>query len=139
VDLSLFIGPARVIEVPAGGVVSADVLGPWDWSKTPRCLLKTGGSSNCQCFNAGFVPVSEEAAHYLVQHGVRLVGTDSPSVDAHSSKDLPVHLIFGQGDVAILESLQLCGIPEGVYELIALPLRLVGLDASPVRAVLRSL
>ena len=137
-NLSFYIGPARVVGIPAGDAVAVDALRRWDWSRTPRCLLKTGGSADNHCFDPSFMPVSEEAARYLVQQGICLVGTDSPSVDAFSSKKLPVHLIFGQGGVAILESLQLGGVPEGEYELIALPLRLVGLDGSPVRAILRS-
>jgi arylformamidase len=69
---------------------------------------------------------------------VRLVGIDTPSVDLFDSKDLPAHRAFLRCDMAILEGLVLAGVPEGVYELIALPLRLVGFDASPVRAVLRT-
>ncbi len=75
---------------------------------------------------------------YLHQRGVRLVGTDAPSVDPFASKDLPAHHRFLAHDMAILEGLALSGVPEGEYELIALPLRLAGFDASPVRAVLRS-
>jgi arylformamidase len=62
-----------------------------------------------------------------------------PSVDALDSKDLPVHHALGRHGIAILESLGLAGVPEGVYELVALPLRLAGADGSPVRAVLRAL
>ena len=68
-----------------------------------------------------------------------LVGMDTPSVDPFDSKTLDAHHALFRGGVAILEGLVLDGVPEGVYELIALPLRLAGLDASPVRAVLRTL
>ena len=74
----------------------------------------------------------------LHAQGVRLVGIDTPSVDLFESKDLPAHKRFLANDMAILEGLVLGDVPEGCYELIALPLRLVGFDASPVRAVLRS-
>jgi len=70
---------------------------------------------------------------------VRLVGVDTPSVDLFDSKDLPSHQAALEHDVAILEGLVLKDVAEGLYELIALPLRLVGFDASPVRAVLRTL
>jgi arylformamidase len=70
---------------------------------------------------------------------VRLVGIDTPSVDLYSSKELPAHQRFLANDMAILEGLVLEEVPEGPYELIALPLRLLGFDASPVRAVLRPL
>jgi arylformamidase len=64
---------------------------------------------------------------------------DTPSVDPFDSRDLPTHHAILHHDLAILEGLDLAAVPEGVYELIALPLRLVGFDASPVRAILRSL
>jgi arylformamidase len=69
---------------------------------------------------------------------VRLVGIDTPSVDLFDSKDLPSHLACLRHDLAILEGLVLRDVPPGLYELIALPLRLEGFDASPVRAVLRA-
>ena len=71
--------------------------------------------------------------------GVRLVGIDTPSVDPFASKELPVHKRCLEHDMAILEGVRLDGVPAGVYELIALPLPLMGFDASPVRAVLRTL
>ncbi len=76
---------------------------------------------------------------YLHSRGVVLVGFDVPSVDALDSKDLPVHHALGKYNIAILESLLLKDVPPGEYELLALPLKLVGADGAPVRAVLRSL
>jgi arylformamidase len=76
-----------------------------------------------------------EALH---RQGVHLIGIDTPSVDLKDSKDLPSHRALLQHDMANLEGLVLSEVPEGIYELIALPLRLEGFDASPVRAVLRS-
>jgi len=69
---------------------------------------------------------------------VILVGIDTPSVDLFSSKDLAAHNRFLEHDMAILEGLTLSGVPVGIYELIALPLKLAGFDASPVRAILRT-
>ena len=66
------------------------------------------------------------------------IGVDTPSVDVATSKDLPAHARFLANDILILEGLVLAGVDEGFYELIALPLRLVGFDGSPVRAVLRT-
>lgn len=139
VDLSAYLGPARVVGIPKGPEVPVDILRQWDWRQIPRCLLRTGSAPDSRRFNENFMAISAEASHYLVDQGLRLVGTDALSVDAFNSEDLPVHRIFGKGHVAILEGLQLAGVPEGEYELIALPLRLVGLDASPVRAILRPL
>jgi arylformamidase len=70
---------------------------------------------------------------------VRLIGIDTPSIDLFTSKELPVHKLCLRADLAVLEGLVLHGVPEGEYELIALPLKLEGFDASPVRAVLRTL
>ena len=75
----------------------------------------------------------------LAEAGVKLVGIDTPSVDLFTSKDLPAHNAFLRNDMVIVEGLVLDGVEDGVYELIALPLKLVGFDASPVRAVLRTL
>ncbi|MCA9251946.1 MAG: hypothetical protein KDA54_12515, partial [Phycisphaerales bacterium] len=73
------------------------------------------------------------------RRGVRLVGVDTPSVDLFSSRDLPAHQACLQNGVSILEGLRLADVPDGLYELIALPLKLVGFDASPVRAILRTI
>src|SRR5207244_2645267 len=91
-----------------------------------------------ETFNTDFAALSAELVETLYAQGVKLVGIDTPSVDLFDSKDLPAHRTFLRLDMAILEGLVLRDVPEGVYELIALPLRLVGFDASPVRAVLRT-
>ena len=82
---------------------------------------------------------AERLVDHLHAHGVRLVGTDTPSVDLLDDKELLSHHRFLANDMAILEGLALGEVAEGRYELSALPLRLVGFDGSPVRAVLRSL
>jgi arylformamidase len=102
-----------------------------------RILLATGTYPDPQVFNEDFAAYAPELVDALHEEGVRLIGIDTPSVDLFASKDLPVHRRCLAHDMAILEGLVLDGVPAGVYELIALPLRLVGFDASPVRAVLR--
>ena len=74
---------------------------------------------------------------WLAERGVTLVGLDVPSVDELTSKGLPRHHRIDAAGLLLLESLDLRGVEPGVYELIALPLRLRGADGSPVRAVLR--
>ena len=74
----------------------------------------------------------------LAERGLRLFGVDAPSVDARHSTRLEVHHALFGGGAFVLENLDLRGVSEGRYELIALPQRLAGLDAAPVRAVLRS-
>jgi arylformamidase len=137
-DLDLYLGPAQVIrvEVPRGGVVTPSMMSPPFLA--PRLLLTTGTFPDPAVFNEDFAALTPELVAFLAGHGVRLVGIDTPSVDPFTSKDLPAHHAFLKHDMAILEGLVLSMVPEGLYELIALPLRLVGFDASPVRAVLRS-
>jgi arylformamidase len=77
-------------------------------------------------------------AAWLAARGVKLIGMDFPSVDHLDSKDLPIHHEIGRAGLFILESLDLCAAEPGVYDLIALPLRIAGADGSPVRAVLRT-
>jgi arylformamidase len=105
----------------------------------PRVLLATGTYPDPDRFTQDFAALSPELVDHLHAEGVRLIGIDTPSVDPFASKELPSHRRFLAHDMAILEGLVLDGVSEGMYELIALPLRLTGFDASPVRAVLRSL
>lgn len=105
----------------------------------PRVLLKTGTYPDPENFNEDFAALSVELVDRLHEEGVILIGIDGPSVDLFDSKELPVHQAFLCHDMAILEGLVLRDVPAGEYELIALPLKLAGFDASPVRAVLREL
>jgi arylformamidase len=135
--LDIYLGPCQVVRVPVprGTRVSPEMLpGP---VTAERVLLATGTFPDPEQFNEDFAALSPELVEHLHRQGVRLVGIDTPSVDRFDSKDLPAHHACLRCDVAILEGLVLRDVPEGMYELIALPLRLVGFDASPVRAVLR--
>jgi arylformamidase len=105
----------------------------------PRVLLRTGTFPDPRAWNDDFAALSPELVDNLYNHGVMLIGIDTPSVDPFHSKELEAHHAFAHNDMAMLEGLVLDGVAEGEYELIALPLRLKGADASPVRAVLRTL
>jgi len=100
-------------------------------------LFYTGQPDEWREFPTESMNVHPDAVAYLAEHGVRLFGTDCPSVDPLTSKDLPGHKAFARHGIYILEGLALEAVRPGEYELIALPLRLEGADASPVRAVLR--
>jgi arylformamidase len=102
-----------------------------------RVLLATGSFPDPEVFSEDFAAASPELIDHLHERGVRLVGIDTPSIDPFSSKDLPAHKRCLAHDMGLLEGLVLKDVPAGIYELIALPLPLVGFDASPVRAVLR--
>jgi arylformamidase len=100
-------------------------------------LFKTGSFPDPERFDADFVAFSPELIAWLLERGVVLVGIDTPSVDPFSSKTLPSHHGTRSGPgMAILEGLELTGVEPGCYELCALPLRIEGADASPVRAAL---
>jgi arylformamidase len=107
-------------------------------SPAPRVLLRTRTKTDRRRFDPGFSHLQVAAVEHLASLGVVLIGLDTPSVDAFDSRDLPVHHALGRLGILNLESLCLDDVPAGRYELIALPLRLCGRDASPVRAVLRS-
>jgi arylformamidase len=137
--LDLFVGPCQVIRVAVAqrGVVAPEAIRAE--MTEPRVLMATGTYSNPREFSADFAALSPKLIGWLRRQGVLLVGVDTPSVDPAASKDLPAHRACLEHDVTILEGIVLDHVPEGSYELIALPLRLVGFDASPVRAVLRTL
>lgn len=135
--IDLYLGPCQVIHLL---VKRGSRIMPGDVQQTiraPRVLLATGTYPDRSKFNTDFAAPSVELIDELHGNGVRLVGVDTPSVDLFDSKDLPVHNRFLKYDMAILEGLELREVPDGLYELIALPLKLVGFDGSPVRAVLR--
>jgi arylformamidase len=137
-DLDYYVGPCQVMRVKvARGTRVLPALLPTSVTQ-PRLLLATGTFPDAEHFDQDFAALSVELVEYLHGQGVRLVGIDTPSVDLFNSKDLPAHGAILKCDMAILEGIVLRDVPDGVYELIALPLKLVGFDASPVRAVLRS-
>lgn len=137
--LDYYLGPCQVIRVPVarGTRITPDLLPAK--IQAPRVLLATNTYPNSEQFNEDFAALAPELVEHLHHRGVQLIGIDTPSVDLFDSKDLPSHRQFLKFDMAILEGLRLQDVPEGVYELIALPLKLVDFDASPVRAILRSL
>ena len=136
--LGAFLGDALVLDVSDAGAGPLS-LGPDDprLDGVERLLLRTGRTIATGRFPADWPVLSTQFATALAQGGVRLVGVDAPSVDARESKSLEVHRALFAGGAFVLENLDLRDVPEGRYELIALPQRLVGLDAAPVRAVLR--
>lgn len=137
--IGLYVGPAQVIgvSVDRDGLVTPEHLAAD--IRAPRVLLRTGTWPDPTVFNPDFAALDPASVVFLAEAGVRLVGVDTPSVDPAESKDLPAHRAFFRTGLSILECLDLSGVADGMYELIALPLRLEGFDASPVRAVLRPL
>jgi arylformamidase len=138
-SLEYYLGPCQVmrLSVPPGNLIRTPDLPRR--VVVERVLFATGTFPEPKRFNDDFAALDPKLVDDLYEQGVCLIGVDTPSVDPFNSKALPAHRAFLKHDMAILEGLMLAHVPEGVYELIALPLRLVGFDASPVRAILRSL
>ncbi len=140
VDLSAYWGPAQVVTVTkaAGPLTPADFAG-YDLGRAPRLLVHSPlSAADTTVFHKTFVYPSPELVNYLGSLGVVLYGADSPSMDAFDSKDLAGHHALRRNNILILEGLMLDGVPDGLYELSAFPLKLIGGDGSPVRAVLRA-
>jgi len=136
-SLTYYLGECEVMRVPVGrGEVITPAMLPREPS-APRVLFATGTFPDPGAFNEDFAALSPALVEHLHAAGVILAGIDTPSVDPFASKELAAHRRFLAHDMAILEGLVLAEVADGHYELIALPLRLEGFDASPVRAVLR--
>lgn len=135
-DLDAFVGPARVVHADPQGDLDLEHVRGIDLRATPRLLFRTRGHVDERVFPDRFAAIAPPLARALADAGVRLVGTDAPSVDPRDSKTLDSHQILGAAGIAILENLVLSDVPAGPYTLVALPLKLVEADSSPVRAVL---
>jgi arylformamidase len=143
-ELDAFVGPARVVEVPASYDISRDfeveqVVELLGGIVPPRVLLRTGYSVATGHFPPDWPCLSASAAEWLVQQGLRLWGVDAPSVDRRESKTLDVHHALLGRNAFVIENLDLRDVAPGQYELIAPPLLVHGADASPLRALLRRL
>lgn len=137
--LTAFIGEALVLDVSVfgPGLLPLAADDP-RLAGVERLLLRTGRTIADRRFPAEWPVLGAGAAAAMTARGLQLLGVDAPSVDGRESKTLDVHRALFGGGAQVIENLDLRGVPEGRYELIAPPQRLVGLDAAPVRAVLRS-
>ena len=138
--LEIFIGPAHVLHFPDNEFITADDL---EKSGLPdgveRLLLKTKNSDwwkeDVRDFHEDYVALADDAAEWVVERGVKLFGIDYLSID-HHIHGLNVHPILLGAGLALLETINLSGVEPGGYELVCLPLNLIGAEGSPVRAVL---
>ena len=139
--LDAFFGRASVIDVAdARDEIALEAIeAAVGTGAVERLLLKTGCSIGSGAFPESWPTLSEACARSLLGRGLRLLGVDAPSVDERHSISLPVHKMIFSGNACILENLDLRRIPAGAYELIAFPLKIMSLDAAPVRAVLRDI
>jgi arylformamidase len=140
-DLAPFLGRCRVIH-------ALNVRPLIEWRHLahaisaplpPRVLVRTYEAAPVDRWDAALAAYAPETIEGLADLGVTLVGIDTASIDPAASKTLDSHQVIRRRGLRVLENLVLDGVPEGDYELIALPLKLTTADASPVRAVLREL
>jgi arylformamidase len=140
VDLEAFIGPCRVIHaIGCGPLVRPQHLAHAMDGLPERVLVRVYERMPQDRFDDDLPAFAAETVALLADRGVVLIGIDSASIDPASSKSLDSHQTIRQRGLRVLENLLLDDVPEGDYELIALPLKLTTADASPVRAVLRAL
>lgn len=146
--LSTFIGPAAVIDLRAAlqgrRRAASSMLSAEDWRRidaAPRVLLRTRSEHPAQ-WTDDFAGVEPELIERLALRGVKLIGIDTPSADPMAASEdadpLAAHHAAAAHGMVILENLRLSDAPAGMYELIALPLKWAGAEASPVRAMLRT-
>lgn len=138
VELDAYIGECLVVD--ARGVTGAiDVADLPHLDSADRVLFRTFDRFPHDEWRSDFLPIAAETIEWLALQGVKLVGTDAPSVDPQDSKTMDAHRAVLEHDMRILEGLVLDDVPEGRYELIALPLKIAGGDAGLARAILREL
>ena len=138
--LDVFVGPAIVVDVShivRPTVELPDLDESLGSAPLVRLLLRTGRTIADGPFPPAWPVLSLPCVRALLGRGLRLLGVDAPSVDPRADEALPVHRALFSGGAYVLENLDLRAAAPGTYELLAAPLRLAGLDAAPVRAVLR--
>ena len=135
IPLESLICTSRVIDVcDINGLIYREQLEGRIGSE--RCILLRTSFSGINTFSEEYPSISLEAAEYLVSCGITCVGIDSPSIESYNC-DGSVHRHLLKNNCIIIELLELTGVPEGVYEMVALPLMLMGLDGSPARVILK--
>jgi arylformamidase len=140
VSLEPYIGTCRVIHaIGCGALVQWHHIEHALRDLPPRVLVRTYARVPVDAWDQDLAAYAPATIERLAARGVKLVGIDTASIDPASSKSLDSHQVIRRMDVRVLENLVLDDVPEGDYELIALPLKLTTADASPVRAVLREL
>jgi arylformamidase len=136
IELEVFVGPAVVVDVTGHKAITVQLLEEKSIGSAPRLLLKTGGWTDHSVFPESVPVIAPDVPAYFREQGIRLLGVDVPSVDPIDSEHLANHHELAENGITILESLDLTGVEPGLYQLAALPMRVVGGDAAPVRAVL---
>jgi arylformamidase len=141
IALEKLIGKTQVIHIPDDvRRISREAIAQKDLVfGISRLLIRTANSNRWKAaggvFRKDYVGLDSGAAGYLVERGYQLVGIDGFSISPTDDL-IPPHRILLDGGVAILETLDLSGVPQGIYDLYCLPLKLIGADGAPARAIL---
>jgi len=140
IPLDELVGPATVVQIAGVHSITRTHLESLVWDGVRRVLFKTDNSDhwNDGRFYESFVYLEPDAAEFLIQQGVRLVGIDYLSIDAYKSEKHPTHFVLLPRNVVIIEGLNLSHVAPGQYQLVALPLNLQSGDGAPARVILIS-
>ena len=136
--LDLFVGPARVVDIRSQSFITPELLAGIDFTGTPRVLFRSDTWTDMTKFPTEWPVLGMATPAWLAERGVRLIGLDVPSVDTLTSVGMLMHHTIDRAGLFILENLDLRDVAPGIYNLIALPLRIKGADGSPIRAVLQT-
>jgi arylformamidase len=141
IPAELLVGPARLVQLPEVRVIDRAVLEGLDLEGVTRLLLGTRNSVLMKQahLSMDYAFVSADAASYMVELGIKVVGIDYLSIEEYRKEGRPTHHILLGAGVVIIEGLDLAGVPPGDYELLCLPLKLKDADGAPARVVLREL
>ena len=139
IKLETWVGACLVVDANGAKILNAALLEGVDLTGITKVLFHTGQQNVWLEFPSVWAHIDPDLPPYLAAHGVTLIGTDAPSADTLTSKDLPGHAALAASGVCIVESLALGGVPAGRYRLICLPLNLEGADGAPARVILEPL
>jgi arylformamidase len=138
IPLDWLVGKATVVHIPGVASIARGHLESLDWSGVQRVLFKTDNSAHWLDggFHKDFVYLEPQAAEFLVERGLRLVGIDYLSIDQFGSQKHPTHFVLLPNNIVVLEGLNLSQIEPGRYHMVALPLNLHNADGAPTRVIL---
>jgi arylformamidase len=139
VPLETWIGMCAVVNVEGVSSLRPELLENVDLNGVTKVIFKTGQPDVWPKFPQEWAVVDPSLPPFLAEKGITLIGTDAPSADALTSKDLPGHKALAQAGVCILESLALANVRAGRYRLVCLPLNLYGADGAPARTILEEI
>ena len=137
--LDIMLGRTRVVEISSRSGIGVDQLAALDLSDDIRILFKTSNSRwwGSPEFHNDYVGVTASGAEHLIAHGIKVVGVDYLSLEEFKKPGAPAHRVLLGGGAVIIEGLNLRDVEPGIYDMLCLPLRIVGADGAPARVLLR--